>query len=263
MQLPRSKANIEKKRKKRKIKLVLLPFILIVFIAGFFYYAFSPKFQISQITVSGESFVKKELLQQYANELLSQKLWGFIPMKSPLLIGKKYIEDSLYKKFPPIESIIIDIHDAGLFIEIKERKAVSVICTKSSLCYFLDKNGFVFSESPKFEGSSFVKIDTFESEIKIGNSIITSDALDKITKEISLFKGMGINIKSVYFESEDQANFISVDEMAFIIRRQDSLEQIEERLKALISSRPDVISGKYEYVDLRIDSKIFLKNKES
>ncbi len=51
--------------------------------------------------------------------------------------------------------------------------------------------------------------------------------------------------------------------MYFIIRRTDAVAHVDERLKALMASKPDVASGAYEYADLRIDSKIFLKNKES
>jgi hypothetical protein len=57
-------------------------------------------------------------------------------------------------------------------------------------------------------------------------------------------------------------NFVASNGTVFIIRREDNVDAIAERLKALLTSRPDAGNGSYEYIDLRIDSKIFLKNKE-
>jgi hypothetical protein len=263
MQPLRSKAHIQKKKQSKRKILIILPIITVVFLGTFFYYAFASRFHVTQVIVSGTSFIKKEAVETSVDSMLKTKLWGFVPRMSPLLIGNKLIETSLYQMYPPIDHVEVDIHDDALFVEITERKAVSVICSTASSCYYLDAKGFAFASAPTFEGSAFLKIKTFETSLSEGTTAIPHGELERIIATVEVFKSQGITVQYVSFESADQMNIITTGDTAFIVQRQDMTSIIQERLQALLSSRPEVKQGGYEYVDLRIESKIFLKNKES
>lgn len=258
----RSKVNMEKKRKKRKKFLILLPIIIAVLFGGFFYYAFSAEFHITEVKVSGSSFAKKEEIELTVKEILSRELWGFIPRKSSLLIGAKLIEETLYATYPPIKEVELNIQGHTMVITIRERTATSVICTVANSCYFMDNEGLAFASAPKFEGSSFIKIKTYDTSINAGTSVISKDELEEVVKKIALFKSLMLSAQYVSFISEKEMEFIGPGGTVFVMMRKDGSALIEERLKALLSSRPDIVNGTYEYVDLRIDSKIFLKNRE-
>lgn len=263
MQPLRSKAHIQKKKQSKRKALIIVPIVVGMLLACFFYYAFAARFHIQQVIVSGTSLINKEEVRTSVEALLEDKLWGFIPRTSPLLIGNKFIASSLSHLYPAIDQVTIDIHDDGLFVDILERKAVSIICTPYSLCYYLDATGFAFASAPTFEGSAFLKIKTFEPTLSVGSYPLSDQELARIMGIVELFSSQGLTVQYVSCESADQMNIIATGDTAFIIGRQDSVEHISERLQALLSSRPEVKQGGYEYVDLRIDSKIFLKNKKS
>jgi hypothetical protein len=263
MQSLRSKAHIEKKRKKRKKVLLFVPVALVLVLGFFGYYAFASRFHVTEVIVSGASFTKKEEVQTKVQQILSEKLWGFIPRRSPLLIGNRYVEEVVRTTFPPVEEVEIGIRDNALFVDIEERSAISVVCSDSKLCYFMDSQGFVFAEAPQFEGSSFIKINTFESRIEKGKQLVTKEEFDRIVEEIAVFKQHGIAIQEINFTSLEEMSLVGPHETKFIVLRSDAPQLIGERLKALLTSKPDIAQGSYEYIDMRIDSKIFLKNKES
>jgi cell division septal protein FtsQ len=263
MQSLRSRANIEKKRQKRKKMLFVGPAVVVILFGLFFYYAFAARFHVTNVIVSGSSFAKADEVKASVNEILSEKLWGFIPQKSSLLIGEKYIENALHEKHPAIKTVSVDVQGNAVFIKIEERTATAVICTASNACYFLDATGFAFAAAPQFEGSSFIKIRTFDTQIKTGMQVISKAELDKIVGEMVVFKALGISIKLISITSENEMRLIDMYDTEFIVRREDGANLIEERLRAVIGSRPDIANGMYEYIDLRIDSKIFLKSRES
>lgn len=263
MQPLRSKAHIQKKKQSKRKMLILLPVTIAVFLGGFFYYAFASRFHVQQVIVSGTSFIKKEAVEASVDSMLKTTLWGFVPRMSPLLIGNKLIAATLTHEYPAIDHVEVDIHDDGLFVDITERKAVSIICETDSLCFYMDKHGFIFAAAPTFEGSAFLKISTFEHGLIVGTAVVQQEELERIMKIVEVFKSQGIAVQYVSFESADQMNIVTVGDTAFIVPRQDSVKDIQDRLAALLSSRPEVKNGGYEYIDLRIESKIFLKNKES
>ncbi|MEN9647897.1 MAG: hypothetical protein RLY57_701 [Candidatus Parcubacteria bacterium] len=263
MQPLRSKAHIQKKKQSKRKMLILLPITMAVLLGGFFYYAFASRFHVQQVIVSGTSFIKKEAVEASVDSMLKTTLWGFVPRMSPLLIGNKLIAATLAHEYPAIDHVKVDIHDDALFIDITERKAVSIMCSSSSVCYYLDIKGFAFAPAPTFEGSAFLKIATFEKELSVAQYLVPSEELERIIKIVEIYKSQGLIVQYVSFESADQMNIVTVGDTAFIVRRQDSVKSVQERLQALLSSRPEVKQGGYEYVDLRIESKIFLKNKES
>jgi hypothetical protein len=263
MQALRSKTNIEKKRKKRKKLFILLPVVIIVFAGLFFFYAFGARFHVTDVIVTGSSFAKKDDVEATVEGILSHKLWGFVPQRSSLLIGKRFIEESLYDAYPSIKIAKVRISNGALFVEITEREATSVICSTGNICYFMDNEGFAFALAPQFEGSSFLKIKTYDSDIATGKVIVPEKELQEIIKEIAMLKILDIPIQYVSFTSAEEMELIGPFDTAFIIKRDDSSKVIEERIKALLTSKPNIADGSHEYVDLRIESKIFLKKRES
>lgn len=259
----RSKARAEQKRQKRKKVFIILPLIIFILCGGFIYYAFSLSFHINNITVSGTSFIDDDLINGSVQEILNMKFWGVVPKQSPLLISAKSIEQMLAVKYPPIKDVQVTVKDGTLTVEIQERDPVAVLCTGGNVCYFIDEIGTAFIEAPQFEGSSFVKIDTYESSIDIGKAVLGKSELQHIKALIQSFESLSLPIQKVVLKSETDIDLIGPGETAFIVRRYEDTTTIIERLQTLLTSRPDIKEGKYEYVDLRIESKVFLKSRES
>lgn len=258
----RSKAHIEKKRKKRRKFFRIIPAACVVAISFCGYYVFAERFHVTAVHVEGASFAQKEDVERTVHEALSKKLWGIIPRTSSLLINKEALRAQLYSAYPSFKEIEIDIAGSDLRIMAKERVATSIICN-DSICLFVDEEGRAFALAPRFEGSSFLKLETYNMSIMPGDQVIDKNELDEVIGMVKVFESLQAPVQYVSFDSEANVTFVGPNDTRFIISRHDDMNAVEERLGTLFDSRPDVASGIYEYIDLRIESKIFLKNRES
>jgi hypothetical protein len=121
-----------------------------------------PKFQVTTIDVVGANVIdQQDVLDFVHQELLGKWLWIF-PRTSVLLINDKAIEKDLKKQFSRIETVSVkrtNLH--SMVINLKEFDAVYLWCTKvEDDCYFMDKQGVVYSKAPVFSGTAYPKVFT-------------------------------------------------------------------------------------------------------
>jgi hypothetical protein len=261
----RSKAHKEKRRKKIKEVFLVIIGVLIVLLGFLAWYAWDARFHVNSMEVTGTSFVAKDEVVALAEKNLGEKLWNIIPMKSPLLINTKKLKEDLHNTFPPIDEVNIEILDSVVHIDITERKAKHIFCTNDTICFFMDEMGFVFNPAPQFEGSSYITFKSYNhtAEITGGIQAVSAEALSAIIADIKAFESAGINIQDVSIETQNVMSFFDSHDIKYILTVHDTPEVVTERVRALVKSHPDVTSGGYEYIDMRIDGKIFLKSKES
>ena len=117
-------------------------------------------FQVRDIVVVGASVLDVEDIEAHVKDrLVGKHLWIF-PKSSIFLINEQWFEHSLQEAFPRIETIVVkrdSFH--GLKIVIKEFEALYLWCSHSDEdCYFMDKQGVVYSKAPVFSGTAYPKI---------------------------------------------------------------------------------------------------------
>lgn len=160
--LGQSDTPIKKSRKFLTWKKIIFIFIFLGLLFGIGSLLRSSKMQVDTFTTLGTSVLDtREIEDEVRSQLVGTWLWIF-PRTSVLLVNDKAIERALKEKFSRIETVNVrrtNLH--SIEITIKEFDAVYLWCSSvEDDCYFMDKQGVVYSKAPVFSGSAYPKLFT-------------------------------------------------------------------------------------------------------
>jgi cell division septal protein FtsQ len=160
--LNQSDSVVKKNKKLFSWKKVIFVVIFLGVLFGFGFLLRYHKMQVDTFNVIGTSVIGEQDVEDSVREqLVGSWLWIF-PRTSVLLVNDKLIERKLKEQFSRIETISVkrtNLH--SIEITIKEFDAVYLWCTTvEENCYFMDKQGIVYSEAPVFSGTAYPKVFT-------------------------------------------------------------------------------------------------------
>ncbi len=262
----------KKKRRKRKIKIILLSLGLLIIVVSLVYFSRHERIQIAEITVSGETVVSEDAIVSTVEETLSGYYFWLIPRSNALVYPRGVVEQTLFKKFPRLKSINLNLDNfQKLYIAVEERVPDALYCTIFSTtdiseCYFIDENGFIFAPAPSFsDGVYFVYTTRDLIENPLGKRFISPNDFELLTKFIKSLETLGIYSSALAIEADQYIIFLP--NYAQIIWRKDAnLLVIYANLEAFLSD--DSIKAqenfleKITYLDLRTENKVFYKFRD-
>ncbi len=271
------------RRRRRKIfavKAVLVFLLLIGFIFLFSWLSQLPSLQIENIEVSGNLTVSKDEIIGLIKRETSAKYFMLFSKNSIFLYPKKPITAKLEDNFKKIETA--EITSEGfkkIMVKIVEREADSLWCSgskdaennkdeNSRNCYFMDKEGMVFSAAPKFSGNVFMRYYGLLDDVDpIGKVYLPVAKFKEITSFINSLKNLGL--VSVMFLAETKNDYeINLEDGSRIIF--DDKQPLDKTLGNLESILGEIGLVKspgtgspinLNYVDLRFGNKVFYKTK--
>ncbi|MFA6227152.1 MAG: hypothetical protein WC631_01555 [Candidatus Paceibacterota bacterium] len=238
-------------------------FVLFIFISICSYY---PDFRIKDISVSGNSTVSSEEIVNIVKNILSKKYLFVLNRDNQIFLPRFGIEETLLDNLKKIESIRVGISGVqGINIYVVERSVFALWCDGGSItsndCYFIDKNGIIFSDAPIFFGNPFPKYLGGHS----GTNIIGTNFLDErvFTELSSLFKGiynLNINPVGVLSLPEGEYEIYLFDGGKININDKQDFNVSLRNLKALIDSgdikTDKTFLSKIKHIDLRYGNKV-------
>ncbi|MBP6857833.1 MAG: hypothetical protein KBC11_01425 [Candidatus Pacebacteria bacterium] len=264
--------SVKTEKKKFSWKRFFKIFLTLLFLFGIGFLLRHPKFQVFNIEVLGTEVISKiDIEDNIKEQLVGKYLWIF-PKSSIFLINERSIKEKVKNNFSRIETINIkraDFH--SIKVDIKEFQAEFLWCGKNQEdCYFMDKQGFVYSKAPVFSGTAYSKIfvDLVVKELPF--SALSVDNIKDVT-EISE-RLLAINIIPTTFDyvSERQLDidFLHNKSISKIII--DPRNNVETSLEYVFSGiRTEPLSSKFHnpnkkllYIDVRFPSKIIYKFDE-
>lgn len=233
--------------------------IIVLSAAGFF--LFSPRFQIQELSVSGNKDISAEELKKMAEQDMktSFSFMGFdISTASIFLSGTKGV-DNLMEAFPEIERISVKKNfPNGISLEVVEKVpfAVWTDAFDGSKCYLVDSKGsFIKNYNDEEEYSSLVRV-VQKEKIKDLDKKTALERISLIKKELG---GNSINVSSfdVY---EEKVSVKSNVGCLIIFNINEDLEwQIEKLGIVLKNSKYSSDLNKLEYIDLRFGNQAIIK----
>src|SRR3989344_2732052 len=233
--------TISKEEKIKKLKNLFFSLLLFIAILTAFWLIFlSSFFKIQNINFSDNTVLNHDNMLSIISNIAPFGLG-----ENLLVLSKSRLKSELAAAFPSITDIAIEkklFHT--LTINFDKRIQIGIWCHNKS-CYYFDKNGVAFANTPETEGSLILKIeDLSKNDVLLGDKVLGDNQINFKIKPNS-----SVNLEAV----TDKNWSIYLDE------KQDPAAAVNNLLSILEEAVKN--TGNLEYIDLRIPSRVFYKLK--
>ena len=272
----KKKISWAKKEKKRNpfVLRIIFDVLLVTFLAAVGYILFfSPYLQINQLFLGGVEELDYEKVIAEINYNLDDKYLKVIPRNNFVLISINHLRNDLMEKFRKIESVEAEkIFPGTITIKIKERKALMLWCSGGP-CYIVDEKGYAYSgadfNSPEIKENNLIRlIDVSARPVTLGEKNLNPEFVqftfgirDKLGEEL------GISIGDEYFTKSAVAEEVQIktnEGWDIYFSSQLSLDRSIVTLKLFLDDKiNNDDKSKLEYIDLRVEDKVYYKFKDS
>lgn len=230
----------------RAIVRIFWVFLVLCFI---YFLLLSPYFKIKNISVTNNRVI-------LAEEIIN-KIGPSVINKNIFLADRGIIKKTLEKEFPRIDFVsILRKFPGTIVIRIYEKPSTLVWHTGNSR-YLLDAKGNLID---RVEGDLRMPEvnDLANVPVEIGQQIVTEDFIDFINQLANKFpKKTGFSIKSINVaETTFEVQVISDKGIYFLF---DSTRNLDTQLNYLVQVLETAGGNVREYVDLRVESRVFYK----
>lgn len=227
-----------------------------------------PNLQITTVSVEGGEVIDAEEVSARVKSLLAGRVLWIFPRSSTLLIQTDTLEQEIREQFPRIATIAIDRDNTqGLIVRITEYQEAFLWCDGDDTCFFMDRNGVVYSPAPVFSGTAYSKIFSGIPRAPLPFEGMTPQALTLVKTLEQGLETLGITPSVFRFVSaqEVRVDFLHNKDIAqFIV---DPTTPVETSLEYLISGiRTEPLASLFHdetkkllYIDVRFPNNIVYK----
>lgn len=260
--------EISHKERIKKIKVLFFSFSALILCLSIIWLIFiSSLFKITDINIISDNadMGREDIVKTISN------IAPFGLRENLLFLSKFRLQSELTASFPAITDIAVNknfLHT--LTVNFKKRIPVGIWCrTRNSEssqkdCYYFDKEGIIFMIAPQTEGSLILKITDFsKGEVLLGDRVSDNNRIHFIISfrdfihERNQFRILEFKIKPSF--SIDLEAITDKNWSIYLDDTQDPIEAANNLLTSLEESVKN--TGNLEYIDLRIPSRIFYKNR--
>ena len=236
-------------------------FASIIVLSGAGFLLFSPRFQVSQLSISGNNNIVTEDIEKAAQEKLktSFSLLGMDISTESIFLSMGQGANSLMESFPEIEKVTIKKNfPNGVSLQIVEKTPYAVWTDEfdKSKCYLVDRNGtYIKDFVEKEEYSALIKINEKEEF----DQLTKKEILDNLYKIESKLKNSSIYVSSfdIYKEKTVTKSNLACK---IIFNISDDLDwQVEKLGIVLTNSKYSGKLSSFEYIDLRFGNQAIIK----
>jgi hypothetical protein len=266
-------ASRKLRRKKFFIKTVLVVFVFAAAVFGFFNIK---ALKIQKIIIQGNITLGKEDLSKSVFEFLDGKQVKVLPKDNILFFSKDGVENYLLSNFLRIKQVSIDRDLPNtLLVKIQERNSTVLFCESEDdkKCAFVDEDGFVFEKAPFFSGNIFVK---FFDERQLGTTQSNLAQIPFQLTETEKFKNLigfmdflereGGKIKDtdvlkIVLKDEGLYEIHAEEGWCLLLKDGETFDTAKENFVLVYENKLKDYLNSLEYVDLRLENKVFYKFK--
>lgn len=270
---------LELRRRRRRsflFKVFSSFFALLVFLGALSYIARINKLNISKIEIAGNKVIDTGLITAVAADNLKGDYFWLLPKSNFLLFPKGTIITELKQKYKRLKDIKLEIKSPQtLSITLTERQGKYTWCgtelpapeikTEEYTCYFMDSDGYIFDEAPRFSGDVY-----FRFFGKASAGYFSPDNFQKIASFREILSSLGMKPSSLYLRSDGDievylsSNLLPPDAPKVIFKSDFDLAKLSENLESAMDTEPlrSDFKNKYsslQYIDLRFGNKVYFK----
>jgi cell division septal protein FtsQ len=255
-----SKANFKISRFITKIAAISFAILLVIISIGF---VFSSKY----LSIRHIELIRSDFITNTEKIYLSVK---HIRDKSIIFINKKALAEKIKEEHPYISLVEIDrIFPDTIRLKLSTypilaKMQIHIASSEETQTVFVNQIGMVSHGTREDEDLFLIEQkEEYLDFAQNGQKLIESDILQNILDNKSLLENtLSMAIKKVeYFKNAQELHYITGSDIAFWI---DFASPAEKQIKKLehIMAETDILSKNLEYVDLRVDGRIYWKEKD-
>jgi cell division septal protein FtsQ len=230
---------------------------------------FSDYLKIQSISITGLKDLDYDTTMNFVKTQIDGKYLGIITHDNYFAVSGQRLEKSLMDEFKKIKTVKVQkIFPGTLMVEITERNSLILWCTGEQ-CFIVDDDGDAYApialDDPEVQQNKLIKIvDTSARPVDVGEKILSNDY-------VSYLSELSQEIGKSGFEINDQWSTPSlVAEEVEVVTNEgwhilfSSKIDPEKSLRTLRTFLDETIKdkrGELDYVDLRVENKVFYKLK--
>ena len=243
----------------------LFYFYLAVFLVLFVIFVFVSRIDaisIKNIVVIGNSVEKREDLESFVRDRIVGYYLFFIPKSNIFLYPKNTIERELKEQYKKIKDADLSFGNFNeIILEVKDRKPKFIWCPDSSSdCYFSDESGFIFTLAPDLSEDLYLRVSGGLSGDALGQTFSIYWPISRFLNFIESVEAFNLDVVGFEIKGEGEIVINISHDRSLLINEKENLERILLNLESVLLS--DVFKDTnfdFEYIDLRLDNKIFYK----
>lgn len=270
---PLTSSRLAKRKRKIFAVKIILGLLLVAFLAfGAAWFSRKPEFQITSVEISGNTIVGASDIQEIIRKNISGFYAFLFPRSNSFMYPHEEIKKDLFVAFPEIASVNLSVKNQAMIVSVKEHVPAYLWCRgnpdeRSKDCYFMNKDGYVFSAAPNFSLAGqagnvyFAYYGMISADNPIGSTYLDFQQFEKLNRiQAELDKN---NIKTFAENSEaDGLRELYLNRGGRIIFKntQDPVALVSAL--GLVKSQTDVLNrtdATLEYLDMRFGNKVYYR----
>ncbi len=278
------------------LKFFLWATAFFVLTAGAFWIlVFSPLLKIKNVSVSGCRQLNAAQVNGAISQILQEKLFYKIPVDNFFLLPKREIEKNILESFPEAKEVKIyrDISEKMLAVKIEEREPAAIWCRllpyvaensassteafyatssapaiflpEAERCFFIDSDGFVFKPAPIISGGAIATVYAQSAQpLELRQKAVFQKTLDFILEAKKQMKIANLNLGEFVIKSQSlgEIEVLALEGWRIYLDVNHSAGAQVLALKRTLEEEIKEKSGQLEYVDLRIENRVYYKLKQ-
>lgn len=277
------KTIAKSKLAKQRRKTLFINSVAVVFVIAIFFVTASFVLQIDEITINkvkteGNIVVTNDELQAFVSKKLEGKYLFLFPKTSIFLYPRKKIEASVLDAFKRISSVEVSFDDfQTINLSVEEREPYALWCRKMDTneeeqCYFLDKQGFIYTEAPHFTGNTFLRYYGTSTPTSytfvnmggpVGNRFLSEEEFKKFNFFIKTLQNIDLEPNSFIVQSEKDIAIYLKGEEKILIGRTQNLSIVLDNIQSFFESDEYIKQdARLLYANFRFGNKVYYKFKK-
>jgi hypothetical protein len=271
-------SDIKRRARQRKKKILALrfSFVILSVVGGFYLFSWlfsQPSVTISVVNVLGNPATLKDDITGVVFSQMEGKYVGVFSKSNAFIFPRRDIKTALLESFPRLEEVSVKLENPNtLVISVKEREPHSMWCGEEVIadeiledCYFMDENGYIFSQAPGFSGSIFFRAygAILESNEPVGQQFATPEIYRNAFAFAKSLDELGFEFFITSIKEED-AEIVDVLGTRIIFNKLDDANSLYQNVLAIIENKEFQkerleSGGHIDYLDMRFGNKVFYK----
>jgi cell division septal protein FtsQ len=260
---------VEKKRKLRFARVLLALSVPIAFAIFVSWISDHEDLQLTMIEVKGNAGVDTSDIEEIVEHNLAGAYAGFFSRANRFLYPENKIEKEIHETFPEVKTVQLAAREKTVTVNVVERKPAYTWCKgmpkdRDKLgCYYMDEDGFVFAEAPRYSGNVFfayygiiTEVDPITKTYMSGEQFIVTEQMYSALKQNGIHTvalvALDSGVRELYLTDGAKILFKDSQDGAKLV---DALRIVKEETQLFNPLELEDL----EYIDMRFGNKIYYK----